>query len=413
MGRIRAFSLLEPSTGQALWLPAASPPGTLRPSTADFISVSSAFAVSLYGPQLTHLRCINVHFPPKELLAVLRSTPALIDLQLTDIFELGTLEDVFDQDLNEEIVSLPALQCLALTSYSRAGLLSVAFLEHIRVPPSATTFLAYSYDDHCSPEELPDLDELFRRIVDARSYNNTPFRACRIIESPQQSDSVLQGEQDDFGYPHHLLFALWPTAHGLEDLGDPDVLPDETLAPGKLSIMFKGPCSWSLPSLFHAALATPLLSHVSALMLHGAALPLDTWQHFASCANVAQLGLSPHGLAYSFVSALADPAHAPFPALETVALQAIYWSRGLLESDYDDAPFSERCHDALAARLAQGIPLRTVIITSTEELPEARIEQMEADGLVETAVPVVYGAEDLDLAEEEDEEEGAYFFSLD
>ncbi|GJE92882.1 hypothetical protein PsYK624_090400 [Phanerochaete sordida] len=176
MSRIHTFNLLEFSTSQALRLPAASPPSTSRLVTLNLVNVSPAFGVSLLGPQLTRLCFMGVQYPVRTLLAMLRSTPALVDLELSDPFELGTLGNVFDQDRREEVVSLPALECLSVKTHTRAGLSCAAFTERLKLPPSAAIFLVHHSDDYCPPEELPDPNELFRCIADSRLHNGTPFR---------------------------------------------------------------------------------------------------------------------------------------------------------------------------------------------------------------------------------------------
>lgn len=325
-----------------------------------------------------------------------------MDLELTVNFESGTPGTVVDQDPREEIVSLPALRCLALGSTNRAGLLTAAFLEHLKLPPSANTFLIYNSDDYCPPEELPDLNELFRRIADPKFHGGTSFRTCCIIQNPSQPTNELQGEEDNAGYSHNVIFVLWPTHYSLQEL---DMLPEETLTPGKLAIMFEGPCSWSHDALFQAALATPLLSHVSALMVRASQYSHETWQRFACLANVTQLSVSSHALAYSFVKTLACPAppvHLLFPRLKRLALRGIHWREGLPEPGLDNSPFSQRCHDALSARLAQGIPLQNMIFGSPEDLPGAHIQYLEIAGLVETTEQYLSG----DSKEDEEEKEG-------
>ncbi|GJE92883.1 hypothetical protein PsYK624_090410 [Phanerochaete sordida] len=173
-------------------------------------------------------------------------------------------------------------------------------------------------------------------------------------------------------------------------------------------MMFDGPCSWSQDALFEAALATPLLSHVSILLLSAPQYSYDTWQRFSCLSDVTQLGVCPHALAYSFVKTLACPAPSArllFPGLKTLALRGIQWSEGLPEPDLDDTPFSKRCHDALGARLAQGIPLQTVIFGSPEDIPEAHIKDLEIAGLVETTELYLCGGEDEEEEEEEEKEE--------
>ncbi|GJE92867.1 hypothetical protein PsYK624_090250 [Phanerochaete sordida] len=354
------------------------------PPTTGICSVRSlfldlatpAFTRLFVSSSLTHLRCgpMDPQFSVEEMLAVLTSTPLLVELELDSALQCIRSPDSYNAPPGRQAVALPALRRMEVEDSSAAGVSCAVLLQSLEVPSQASLSFDFASSEYI-PQEVAVVIGILRRIASKIfGHGNLP-RTCYI----RKEEHTYRGQSRE----SDLTVELWPAVYHLPELPDPSGAPSR---PGHVTITLGVTRSphWPENALIDAFLSTLPLSDVSTFAVHLPTFPRDVWTQLARISNATHVSASSHTLAYGLAKALAAPSDPPFPKLQALTLGDVRWDEGLLDQGGSDVPLSTRCRDALRARLAQGIPLRSIALRVATEVHETELKALQDAGLVVT-----------------------------
>ncbi|GJE92880.1 hypothetical protein PsYK624_090380 [Phanerochaete sordida] len=391
MSRIRHFafepyeSLIYPPGGvDHSYLPQIT--GISKVLSLHLNFASPTFARVFVSSSLTHLRCgtMDPPFSVEEMLAVLDSAPRLLDLELS-----GALEYIKSLGLpgvvhRSKTVALPALRCMALQDDSTAGVSCALLLQSLQLPPHVSISLKFGFNEY-DMQPLYNLADTLRHIASTLiSYGNRP-RTCRIRQD--------EPRPCQFSSKSDLVCELWPVVHQLSALSDFSSAPSKA---GHVTITLSTVPRSCEMVVFYTTLAALPLSDVSVLAAHLPSYPRgigDSW--LTDLASVTHVSAAAHAFAYDLVKDLAAPSDPPLPRLREIMLGDVQWDKGL---PLDTIPLSQRCREVLQARLAKGVPLRSLALRGTTGVDEGALVKLQDSGLVERVEFCLCGDANADVS---------------